>query len=585
MTTVVRGDRPAVHGRLGALVGLASGIAILNVVLLPGYSWLYDMVIVDSTPFSDRTLGIDGSVPRAVPNDAVVAVLETILPGDLVQALLLMTVFVVVGAGCARLTRSRAGAAAAAVGACWNPYVVERLVIGHWTFLLGYCCLPWIHATAGRAARGGPRDWAPLLGWLTLASLAGSTSAVIAAITAAVSITMARGATGRGRVRIGGLSLTTLAVLNAAWIVPSFARPGALAVDPAGVAAFAARADTPLGVLPSLLTLGGIWHEPSWPGSRGSAVVVGVALATLVTVLVICVRRGLTRELLPLGVAGMIGLVVAGAAALPGGAAAVEWVVTALPGGGIIRDSQKFVALFAVFVAVAAGRAVDQVAPRADHPRGSSRTQRWIVVAALALAPVITLPDAPATAGPTMGSVAIPSELDDARTFLASAAPGGVAVFPWTQYRRFGWNDDRVSLDPWNRLLDRRVVVNDDLPLAAQEVEGEDPVAEDIARAVDDESADLAAVLSRHGIRWALVLTDQPGAAQVGGRIATAPESVRTFGDIRVIDLGEPAGSQPPTGSVIAIAASAAAALAVLVWWIAASSATRRRTRQDTDRC
>lgn len=585
MTTVGHDGRPVGQGRLGALVGLASGVAILNVVLLPGYSWLYDMVIVESTPFSARTLGTDGSVPRAVPNDAVVALLETILPGDLVQALLLMAVFVVVGAGCARLTCSRAGAAAAAIAACWNPYVVERLVIGHWTFLLGYSCLPWIHATAARAVRGGPRDWLPMLGWLTLASLAGSTSAVIAAITAAVSIAMARGSTVRARLGVGVVSLAVLAVMNASWIVPSFARPGDLAVDPVGVAAFAARADTPLGVLPSLLTLGGIWHAPSWPGSRGSAFVVVVAVGVLAAVLTICVRRGLTRELLPLGIAGLIGLAVAGATALPGGVTAVEWFVTAVPGGGIVRDSQKFVALLAVFVAVAAGRAVDQVAPGPDRPRGAPRTQRWIVASALALAPVITLPDAPTTAGPTLGSVAIPAEFEEARSYLDSGASGGAAVFPWTQYRRFGWNDDRISLDPWNRLLDRRVVVNDDLPLAAQTVQGEDPVAEDIARAVDDKASDLPAVLTRHGVRWAVVLDDQPGAVRLGERLSVDAESVRTFGDIRVIDLGEPARVETVSGSVLPIALSSAAALVVLVAWAAVSVSTRRRARNDTSRC
>lgn len=572
-------------GQIGAAVGLGSAVAILNVALLPGYTWLYDMVVVPATPFSDRTLGIDGSVPRAVPNDAVVAVLEKILPGDLVQSLLLLAVFVVAGAGCARLTRSRAGAVAAALAACWNPYVVERLVIGHWTFLLGYCCLPWIHATASRAVRGGVREWAPLIGWLTLASLAGSTAAVIAAITAAASIALTTGSSGNARLRVGGLSLGALAVLNASWIVPSLARPGDLAVDPAGVAAFAARADTPLGVLPSLLTLGGIWHTPSWPGSRSSAVVVVVALIVLVAVLVICVRRGLTRELLPLGAAGLIGLLVAGAAALPGGSAAVEFLVTTIPGGGIIRDSQKFIALFAVFVAVAAGRAVDLLAPRPDQPSGPGRTQRWIVVAALSLAPMITLPDAPMTAGPTLGSVAIPGEVEDARAFLDEAEPGGVAVFPWTQYRRFEWNDDRVSLDPWNRLLDRYVVVNDDLPLAAQKVQGEDPVAAEIAGVLDDPSQDLAGVLSRSGVRWAIVLDDQPGAPEVGERLDAKSVATQTFGDVRVFDLGRPTSSVPARGTVLAIGLSGLSALVAIVVWSAVSVTTRRKTRHDTVRC
>jgi hypothetical protein len=148
--------RPAL---VGGLVGALTGIVVLNAVLLPGYTWAYDMVFVPALPWSDRILGVDGSVPRAVPTDAVVALLERALPGDVVQALLLWLVFVVVGAGCGRLCRTGPGAAAAALAAGWNPYVVERLSVGHWAFLLGYACLPWIHAAAGRAVRREPGGW------------------------------------------------------------------------------------------------------------------------------------------------------------------------------------------------------------------------------------------------------------------------------------------------------------------------------------------------------------------------------------------------------------------------------------------
>ena len=564
-------------GRIGALVGALSGVAILNVALLPGYTWLYDMVIVPDTPLSGRTLGTDGSVPRAVPNDAVVAVLEKVFPGDLVQAALLMVVFVVVGAGCARLTRSRAGAIAASLAACWNPYVVERLVIGHWAFLLGYCCLPWVHATSTRAVRGSRADWIPMLGWLALASVAGSTSAVIATVTALVSIALALEAPELVRVRVGALAVAAMALLNAVWIVPSFARPGTLAVDPTGVAAFAARADTPFGVLPSLLTLGGIWHQPSWAGSRGSAVVVAAALLVLVLILFVCARAGMARELSALGVAGLLGLLVAGATTLPGGTWMVEWVVTTVPGGGIVRDSQKFIALFAVFVAVATGRAVDQITASAGSRGGPERTRLWILAATVMIAPIVTLPDAPTTAGAQMRSVPISDDIIDAREYLDAAGPGGVAVFPWTQYRRFDWNDDRISLDPWNRLLDRYVVVNDDLPLSTQRVRGEDPTSAEIGRALSVPQADLRDVLSRRGVRWALILVDQPDADSSLTRLGARPQD-RVFGDVRIVDLGAPKGAPPRSTSALPLATSAVAVIAAWGAWIL--GAVRQRPRR-----
>lgn len=556
--------RPAL---VGGLVGALTGIVVLNAVLLPGYTWAYDMVFVPDLPWSDRILGVDGSVPRAVPTDAVVALLERALPGDVVQALLLWLVFVVVGAGCGRLCRTGPGAAAAALAAGWNPYVVERLSVGHWAFLLGYACLPWIHAAAGRAVRREPGGTVALAGWLALASLAGSTAAVLAGIVAVASLTTTRtehpvrGLRGRA---VGSVAIL-LTVFNAAWIVPSLTRTNGLLVDPGGVEAFRARAESAAGVLPSLLSLGGIWHQPSVPGSRTGAVVVVVSLVVAVGVLAICVRRGLARELAPLLVAGGAGLLIACAAALPGGRHVVESVLDAAPGLGIVRDAQKFVAPLAVLLAVASGRAVDVVAPIGRAP-GPARSQRWIVAAALAIAPVVTLPDAPFAAGRSLGSVALPDDIAAARHHLDDLPPGGVAVFPWTQYRRFGWNDDRISLDPWNRLLDRDVVVNDDLPLTSGTVRGEDEVAARVSRVLADPDGDVRGTLRGAGVRWAVLLTDQPGARRSAERLGAGAED-RRFGAVRVIDLGPVSARGSQRSSLVPLAVTVlTTGGAVLAW-------------------
>ena len=40
----------------------------------------------------------------------------------------------------------------------WNPFTVERLVLGHWTVLVGYGALPWL-VLAGRATRRTASPW------------------------------------------------------------------------------------------------------------------------------------------------------------------------------------------------------------------------------------------------------------------------------------------------------------------------------------------------------------------------------------------------------------------------------------------
>ena len=564
--------RPVV---VGGGVGLLVGAVLLNAVLLPGYTWLYDMVFVPDLPWSDRTLGTDGSVPRAVPTDAVVALLERLLPGDVVQAVLLMTVFVVVGAGCGRLCRTRPGAAAAALAAGWNPYVVERLVVGHWSFLLGYATLPWIAHAAREVAGGDRRRMPTLLGWLAAASLAGSTSARIATLPAVV-VLVSTTRPSAALVRPLLVTAGAFVVLDAAWLVPSLTRAGGVPADPSGVGAFAARADSPFGTLLSLVSLGGIWHEPSWPASRGSVVTVGLALAVALVVVGCLTRLRLWRGLRPLAVAGTVGLLVAALTALPGGDRVAEWIVTDVPGGGIIRDSQKFVAPLAVFWAVAAGRVVDELIGPRTGPH-TSRPIGTVVAVALALVPVATLPDAPSSAGGRLQSVEIPGSFTAARDHLDRAAPGGVAVFPWTLYRRFDWNDDHVSLDPWNRLLDRRVLVNDDLTLSSQVVQGEDQDAASVGAELRRGGRALRGVLRGVGVRWVVLLADQPGGDEA--RRLLSDDAARldaTFGTIEIYDLGQPA-DQPTPSSPWALATSLLAAVALGA--IAVVSSARRRRR------
>jgi hypothetical protein len=568
---------PGPRGRVlvGGVVGLLAGVAILGPALRRGYVWSYDMVFVPDLPLSDRTLGTDGSVPRAVPTDAVVALLGRLLPGDVLQAGLLLTVFVVVGAGLGRLCRTRPGTAAAALAACWNPYVVERLVIGHWSFLLGYATLPWIAHAAREVARGDRRRLLTLLGWLAAASIAGSTSALIATMTAALVLVSSRRPSA-SLVRPLLAVVGSFLVLSAAWIVPALTRAGGVPADASGVSAFAARSDSDYGTVLSLVTLGGIWHEPSWQASRGSVVTVGLALLVAVAVVVGLTRWRLWDGVRPLAVAGGVGLLVAGLASLPGGERVAEWIVTDVPGGGIIRDSQKFVAPLAVFWAVAAGRLVDEMVARGPAPRWP-RPVGPIVAAALALVPVAVLPDAPASAGGRLQAVDIPGSFLAARDRLDRAAPGGVAVFPWALYRRFDWNRDRVSLDPWNRLLDRRVLVNDDLGLASQVVRGEDDDAAAVGAELRRGGDELRPTLTGVGVRWAVLLADQPGADEAR-RLLVADDAVldATLGAVEIYDLG-PADAQPAASSPWPLVTSVLAAVVLITAGIVTSARRRRR--------
>ncbi|GAA3548108.1 hypothetical protein AFL01nite_26600 [Aeromicrobium flavum] len=561
---------------VGGVVGLVAAVVILGPALLPGLQLNYDMVFVPELGFGERTLGVDGAVPRAVPNDLVVAALSTVLPGWLVQKLLLVAVFVAAGAGAGSLLPGRRAAVAGALVACWNPWVAERLAIGHWGYLLGYATLFWVIRTAGRARRGEGAA-GPLGVVMALAGLSGSTGAVLAVITATA--VLLAGSRWPRAWRSWGWAMVVSVLVAASWWFPYLRSEASSSADSAGVTAFAARADTPWGMLGSVLTGGGIWNQASWFAERQNLLISGVAL---VAVLVACaVAWGDARvrsrpEYLGAAVAGLVGLVAAVAAGLPGGRELVSFVVLQVPGGGLVRDGQKFAALWMVAVSLAAGLAASRLAA-ASARRHAGRWLSGGLAVACGLLAVVTLPGLAAGAGGRWGSVDLPVDVTFVAERLEEAEPGAVAVLPWTQYRRYDWNDDRVVLDPWQRLLERDVRVNDALPLKDAVVAGEDPRAAEVTRALAAPGDDVLAALRAAGVRHVLLQTDQPGPTLTELQLADAELRIRTE-DLQWWDLGDEGLAPARTASRVDHAGLWLAAAGLLLAVAgAAAGAVRRR--------
>lgn len=514
-----------------ALTGLALTAAVLWPVLTArGYALSYDMVFVPDPPLSARVLGVDGSVPRAVPSDLVAALLSTVLPGDLVQKLLLAAVVVLAATGAGRLVLRPdggagppAGAGAAAVLAAvvyvWNPYLAERLVLGHWALLLGYAALPWAVEAALRsraAADGGPRPVAGACAWTALAGVGGGNAVAICAPVVALVLLWPRQGHVRGRGALPGmLYLAFVAVVSLPWVLPALLRPGGTASDPAGVDAFAARADGPLGVPGSLFTLGGIWNAAVVPAERGSAVL-AVAAVVLVTLALAAGLPPLVRAGgAPLVTAGVAALVLPAAGAMVGGPV-VRYLVQQVSGAGLLRDGQKFLAGWVLLVAVCAGYAVRRIA-------GVRHGHTAVVTVAGVVAVLALLPGLALGAGGRLAPVEYPPVWGQVRAALdGDPRPGAVVVLPWGPYRRFDWNAGRVVLDPAQRITARPVVQDDGLPLTSGRVAGEDARAARVAVLLRGDG-DLVGPLAAAGYRYVLVHASAPGADRVVRRLDGAP--------------------------------------------------------------
>ncbi|MDA0633965.1 hypothetical protein OUY22_11105 [Nonomuraea sp. MCN248] len=519
------------HQARAALAGAVLGLTLATLALGPALSWgfvlIHDMVFVPDPAFSRFTFGLAGGAPRVVPSDAVVTALSQVLPGELVQKLILLAVFVLGASGVAVLVPSPglAPRLAAAAFYVWNPYVAERLLIGQWALLLGYAGLPWVVHALCR----GRRLAVSLLPAATGGFAAMLVTAVTALPVAALLRRPARAGAADGDHRgPWARVLRTGVVLGAfclPWLVPAALRPHGLAGDPVGVEAFASRADTPFGTLGSLLSLGGIWNANAVPVGYGE--VVGAVARLLLTVVGIAAFVRLGRGL-PyrngLALAGVIGFAIAGAGVTEAGRSALKWLVGVWGGFAVFRDAQQYVAPVALLAAVgigllaaAAARVPGAVAeagrvpeaepervPAAGRDRGR-RAPAGVLAGLLVAVPVAVLPTMAWGALGALDAVPYPRAWYEARVTLRDdPAPGDVLVLPFESYRRFDWNGGRPVLDPAQRFFavpGRRVVTNDVVRVGELVVRSEDPRATEVERVLEGRSPDLAGL----GFRYVIV--------------------------------------------------------------------------------
>ena len=292
---------------------------------------LRDMMVLPHPALTHAAVGFGDLPARSAPQDGVLAIVGAVLPATWFVAALMLA-----GAGAAAWVAARAGSrpwtrAAAMTVAVWNPFAVERLLQGQWSLALAAWLLPVIALTRG------PAQLLAICG----ASLT-PTGGLFALFTSL------------------STSRRTPALFSLAaclpWVIPALLQgTGSGTSTAASASAFAPRAETFTGALGALLGLGGIWNAGAVPASRSA----GFALAGIALFAVLCFAwRHVPRPLLALAACGFAVPLVSWL--LPG---VMAWFVSTVPGGGLFRDAQKFVALALPAFVVAAAR-LDRADPR-----------------------------------------------------------------------------------------------------------------------------------------------------------------------------------------------------------------------------
>lgn len=566
--TAMEVDSGRSRGRNGLLVLLWS--ALLSVaVFLPlltgrGVALVGEMIFVPRQPIKGDWLGLDGGTTGAVPADFLVSLATALVPGDLLQKVVLIVIVLLAGtgAGAAVSNLGLAPRLAAATLYVWNPLVFERLAIGDWTFLVSYSMLPWIVWGARRVHTGAVGEWAPVVAFMALAGWMNPLGGLLAVLLGLIVVT-------RRNARAGLAVLGAGIVVNLPTIVPALLRRGGAMVDPASAEAYALSTGGGLGVFGNVFTLGGSWDPSAAAPGRDQIVVVLLALVLTVAAVagaVLLARRadadgGIIGGI---GLLAVIGVVIALLGAFEGTRSVLASLAETVPGGSLLVDGQAWLAPLALFLAVGLAGLVAEAATRVS---GATAVAAVGVVAVAA--PIALLPSLALGLDGRLDNIRIPGGWWEARQELERVDPDGVLVLPFESARAFGWNEGREHADLAPRYFFGDIVVDDSRTVDGIDVAGTDPRVEEIRAALEGSLPDLTSALAANGIDTVVVERNTDG--EVPALQRTGAERVYDGALLTVWSLAEPATAEPdrPPAILIVLADILAALVAlgaVLAW-------------------
>ncbi|HEX5090296.1 MAG TPA: hypothetical protein VFV89_20980 [Nocardioides sp.] len=558
MRRAVRREAPVV------VWALALALLVLGPALGPGFVLIRDMVWVPDLALTGNALGVGSGLPRAVPSDAVVAVVDAAVPGMVLQKLVLGLALAGGGVGAARLLGRDSPLVLRLVAVTayqWNALVAERLLMGAWPVLVGYAVLPWL-LVAARSWRERGRLPLSLLVLVPLGCLSASAGL-------ATAVAVMAGSAGRGRTARAGL---LVAAGNAPWVVAGLLHAGSATSDSAAAEVFALRGEGSVPGPLAALTLGGIWNTDVQPAARTGALG-WLALVVFVGLAVVGVRswwrRTPARERTTLLVCWAVGWGTAMLTWLAPGL--VGWASEHIPGVGVVRDGARALVLCAPLLVVLVAEGVRVLAAKAP----TEPVARGALAVGAVLLPIAVLPGLALGIGHRLEPAHYPAAYERGRDLVADL-PGDLLVLPLSSYRAPAWNHRRPVLDPIGRYLRRDYVASDVLLVDGRPLSGEDPRVGAAARALAEPTpAERAEALGRIGIGAVAVDPTAPGdrPPEVAGR------TLLDDADLRVVALADVDEREVQSGWQVAMAAAWLAFVAPVA--VAVALAVRRRRRAE----
>lgn len=444
------------------------GLIVLGPLLSPGYLLLLDAP-AGPHPSSPPLLPLpsDGLVSAATPVTVLVRLITWPWPGAENKALVLATI-VVGGVGLYRfaartLELSTVPSVAGATLFVINPFVYDRLLAGQLLLTLAYALLPWalpsfLSVSADPARRPALRAtaWVAATAWVDLHI--GGMAGLILVATVIVSP--------RSAVAKALLVATVIAwvgALHLFWILPSFLGQEAARLGSGDLRAYAPRPRS-VEILAHVLALHGFWRtEFATPLARLPVQFLagfGALVAAAVWGFLHALKHSWWRHAAGLAAAALVGTILGMGTSFPPTAWLTRFLFDRVPGYGIYREPQKWIALLALGYAVFAATGFEALRERL------SRSPEWLR-GALLLTPLLPLLAMPLMLWGFGGQVRTARFPEDwhAASRMVSGKPGRLLLLPWNLYQPLPFAGNRVIANLGPRFFPIPVLITGDAQL------------------------------------------------------------------------------------------------------------------------
>jgi hypothetical protein len=359
---------------------------------------------------------------------------------------------------------------------CANPFVLQRIYVGHFGLLLGYALLPFAVTSALRFVQSG--NWwmpTPALWWAVLTALSPHFTWIYGVVLVAVWLTHtpSRVTSVSRLVAVGA----TFALLSMYILLPHMATQLSVSTGTSSdLALYHTTGDPHLGLFANVFGLYGFWRLGPGP-TLPKDVVTGWPFLLLALLFVASVGaaarlRGVhgssptqgedppsRRTPAALLIIGIAGYFLALGAQGPTGPL-FRWAYFHVPFFAVMREPQKCLMLTALAYAVFFGWGVERFAGSVTRLRLDGRT-----VGAATLAVLLPLAYTPTIFDGLAGQIA-PSHLPpswQAADRLIGDGPGQILFLPWHLYLAFPFTDERVIANPAPASFRRSVISGDNV--------------------------------------------------------------------------------------------------------------------------